>query len=119
MVWIEFYFLFIKFPPKFKRTGSAYILVSFFFILFICACFLLLLLYNSVIPSFTEPIFVSSKTISYKETHHFYQNKMLKIKKTNLKHRNVMFLIQPSLFLGDYIYNFIKMSSLYISHIQK
>jgi hypothetical protein len=24
MVWLEFYFLFIKFPPKFKRTGSAY-----------------------------------------------------------------------------------------------
>jgi hypothetical protein len=44
-------------------------------------------LYNSVIPSFTEPVFVSSKTISYKETHHFNQNKMLKIKKINLKHR--------------------------------
>jgi hypothetical protein len=68
-----YHFLFSKFPPKFKRTGSAYILV-YFFILFICVCFLLLFLYNSVIPSFTEPVFVSSKTISYKETHHFYQN---------------------------------------------
>jgi S-DNA-T family DNA segregation ATPase FtsK/SpoIIIE len=29
-------------------------------------------------PSFTEPVFVSSKTISYKETHHFYQNKIFK-----------------------------------------
>jgi hypothetical protein len=39
MVWLEFYFLFIKFPPKFKRTGSAYILVSFFlFYLFFCVC---------------------------------------------------------------------------------
>ena len=53
--------LFIKFPPKFKRTGSAYILVYFFlFYLF------LLFLYNSVFPSFTEPVLVSSKTISYK-----------------------------------------------------
>jgi hypothetical protein len=33
-------------------------------------------LYSSVIPSFTEPVFVSSKTISYKEMHHFYQNKI-------------------------------------------
>ena len=50
--------LFIKFPPKFKRTGSAYILVYFFlFYLFS---------YNSVFPSFTEPVLVSSKTISYK-----------------------------------------------------
>ena len=79
MVWLEFYFLFIKFPLKFKRTGSAYILF-YFFILFICV--FLLFLYNSVIPFFTEPVFVSSKTISYKETHHFYQNKILKIKKT-------------------------------------
>jgi hypothetical protein len=43
-----------------------------------------LFLYNSVITSFTEPVFVSSKTISYKETHHFYQHKILKIKKTNI-----------------------------------
>ena len=78
VVWLEFYFLFIKFPLKFK-TGSAYILVSFIFILFICV-----FLYNSVIPSFTEPVFVSSKTISYKEAHHFYQSKILKIKKTNI-----------------------------------
>ena len=31
MVWLEFYFLFIKFPPKFKRTGSAYIIIFFFY----------------------------------------------------------------------------------------
>jgi hypothetical protein len=43
MVWLEFYFLFIKFPPKFKRTGSAYILVSFFlFYLFVRFCTILL-----------------------------------------------------------------------------
>ena len=75
----------VKFPPKFKRTGSAYILVSFFIYL----CFL----YNSVIPSFTEPVFVSSKTIRYKETLHFYQNKILKIKETNMT-----FLIQSPFF---------------------
>jgi hypothetical protein len=32
VAWLEFYFLFIKFPLKFKRTGSAYILVSFFLV---------------------------------------------------------------------------------------
>jgi hypothetical protein len=40
--------------------------------------------YNSVIPSFTEPVFVSNKTIGYKDTHHFYQNKILKIKKRKI-----------------------------------
>ena len=89
-----------------------------FFILFICACFLLLFLYNSVIPSFTEPVFVSNQTISYKETHHFYQNKILKIKKINLKHRNVTFLIQPPFFQGI-IFTILLKCYVFISHIYK
>ena len=37
VVWLEFYFLFIQFPPNFKRTGFAYI---FFFLLSIlCVIF--------------------------------------------------------------------------------
>ena len=92
--WLEFYFLFIKFPPKFK--SSAYILF-YFFILFICVCFCCC--FCAILLSHPyQSVFVSSKTISYKETHHFYQNKMLKIKKINLKHRNVTFLIQPPFF---------------------
>jgi hypothetical protein len=40
-------------PPKFKRTGSAYILF-FSIIHFVCDIFFFW--YNSVIPSFTEPV---------------------------------------------------------------
>ena len=92
-VWLKFYFLFIKFPPKFTRTGSAYI----FTFLFVCG----FSLYNSVIPSSTEPVFVSNKTIGYKETHHFYQNKILKIKKRKI---NLTLSIEMWRFLFNHEY---------------
>ena len=95
VVWLEFYFCLLKCPPKFKRTGSAYIFFSI--IHFVCDIFFFLVQF--CYPIVYRTCFVSSKTISYKETHHFYQKKNEE-KKYNLTLSIEMwrFLFSPPLF---------------------
>ena len=125
MVCLEFYFLFIKFPPKFKRTGSAYILV-YFFILFICVfcCFctillshplqsLFLFLYNSVIPSFTEPVFVFVQfcyLILYRACFCFQQDHKIQgnaplLPKQNLKNKENKYNLTLSIEMRRFLFN--------------